>query len=74
MFSRRLDLSEYLQVGENEITLVLTVGNRNVLGPFHVQDQEPGSVGPYSFERTGTWTNGKSSILRESYAFVRTIL
>ena len=74
MFSRRLDLSEYLQVGENEITLVLTVGNRNLLGPFHVQDQEPGSVGPYSFERTGTWTNGKSSILRESYAFVRTIL
>jgi hypothetical protein len=74
MFSSRLDVSEFLQVGENEIEITLTVGNRNLLGPFHTLEQEPGSVGPYSFERLGTWTNGKSSILRESYAFVKTVL
>jgi len=74
MFSNRLDLSEYLTVGENEIELTLTVGNRNLLGAFHTQEQEPRSVGPYTFERIGTWKDGKSSILRESYALVKTIL
>ncbi len=74
MFSNRLDLSGFLQVGENEIEITLTVGNRNLMGPFHTKEQEPTSVGPYTFERLGTWTKGKSSILRESYAFVKTIL
>ena len=74
MFSGKLDLSDALQVGENEIELTLTVGNRNLLGPFHALEQEPGGVGPYTFERIGTWTNGESSILRKSYALVRTIL
>ena len=74
MFSNRLDLSKYLCIGENEIELTLTVGNRNLLGAFHTQEQESKGVGPYTFERLGTWTNGKSSILRESYAFVKTIL
>ena len=74
MFSGKLDLSDALQVGENEIELTLTVGNRNLLGPFHTLAQEPGGVGPHTFERIGTWTNGESSILRKSYALVRTIL
>jgi hypothetical protein len=74
MFSSRLDLSEFLQVGENEIEITLTVSNRNLMGAFHTPEQEPNSIGPYTFERLGTWTNGKSSILRESYAFVKTIL
>jgi hypothetical protein len=74
MFSERLDLSDYLQVGENELVITLTVGCRNLLGPFHAREEEPRSVGPYTFERFGTWKDGKSSILRESYAFVKTIL
>ncbi|MBE7085972.1 MAG: hypothetical protein E7366_02340 [Clostridiales bacterium] len=74
MFGYRLDLSNVLKVGENEIEIILTVGNRNLLGPFHTQEYEPTSIGPYSFERLGTWTNGKSSILRESYSFVKTLI
>ena len=74
LFSDKLDISPYLVVGENEIELELTVGNRNLLGPFHTPAQEDKSCGPYSFERLGTWKNGKSSILRESYSFVKTIL
>ncbi len=74
MFNKRLDLSKALKAGENEIEIVLTVGNRNLLGPFHTQEQEDFGVGPYTFERLGTWKNGKSSILRESYSFVKTIL
>ncbi len=74
LFSDKLDVSPYLVVGENEIELELVVGNRNLLGPFHTPAQEDKSCGPYSFERFGTWENGKSSILRESYSFVKTIL
>ncbi len=74
MFDNRLDVSRLLKKGENEIEIVLTVGNRNWLGPFHTQEEEPFGVGPYSFERLGTWKDGKSSILRETYSFVKTIL
>ena len=74
MFGKRMDISKLLKKGENEIELVLTVGNRNWLGPFHTQEEEPLGVGPYSFERLGTWKDGKSSILRETYSFVKTIL
>ena len=74
MFSSELDISKYLIKGENEIELTLTVGNRNLLGPFHTQNQEDVIVGPFTFERLGTWKNGKSSVLRESYSFVKTIV
>ena len=68
------DIEFKTDIGENEIEITLTVGNRNLLGPFHTQEYEPTSIGPYSFERLGTWTNGKSSILRESYSFVKTLI
>ena len=74
MFSHTIDLSNYLQKGKNELLLTLTVSNRNLLGPFHTLEQENLSVGPYEFERTGSWTKGKSSLFRDSYAFVKTIL
>lgn len=71
MFGNKLDLSDVLRKGGNEIELVLTVGNRNLLGPFHLREQECLGVGPNSWERIGTWTNGKSSILVESYALIK---
>ena len=74
LFSGELDLSGYLTQGENEIELTLTVGNRNLLGPFHTVEQENFSVGPYTFERFGTWKNGKSEYLKNYYAFIKTIL
>ena len=68
--------SEKLRIkGENEIEVVLTVGNRNLLGAFHTREQENFSVGPHSFERMGTWSeDGKSPYLVESYAFVKTLV
>ena len=74
MFGKRLDISKALKVGENEIELVLTVGNRNLLGAFHTPEQENFSVGPYTWERSGTWTNGKSSRVVDSYALVKTLV
>lgn len=71
LYSKRLDISEFTQVGNNEITLELVVSNRNLLGPHHmVEDEEPESVGPYSFELPGTWKEGRSSEYRDTYSFV----
>ena len=74
MFGKRLDVSKALKVGENEIEIVLTVGNRNLLGAFHTREQENFSVGPYTWERAGTWTDGKSPWVVDSYAFVKTLI
>ena len=74
LFSDQLDLTGYLNKGENEIELTLTVGNRNLLGPFHSLEEEPLGVGPYTFERFGTWKNGKSEYVAPYYAFVKSFL
>jgi len=75
MFGNKIDLSKYLKKGENEIELILTVGNRNLLGPFHTVEQEPLYVGPHSFERMGSWDEeGNSKLLAQGYAFVKTLI
>jgi len=74
MFENKLDLSNYLVKGNNDIELHLIVSNRNLLGTHHESVEENFSVGPFSYEKLGTWTNGKSSILRETYSFVKTII
>jgi len=74
MFSSRLDISKELTVGENEIEITLTVSRRNTFGPFHTIWQEPGFVGPDTFERFGHWDNGKNKYLTDTYAFIKTII
>jgi len=74
MFEPTLDISPYLKVGNNEIELTLTVGIRNLLGPFHDPELEPRWVSPDTFERLGTWKDGHSSRYVEKYAFVKSIL
>ena len=46
---RRLDISPFVNEGENEIAVTFTVGNRNLLGPFHCKKREE-FVGPASFD------------------------
>ena len=74
MFTDRMDISKALQKGENEIELTLTVSNRNLLGPFHTIWEEPRFVGPDTFERFGTWNNGRSKYYVDDYAFIKTII
>ena len=74
MFTRKLDISDLLKVGENEIILTVTVGLRNLLGPFHSTEGEPGFVGPDTFERFGSWQDGKSKFYNEKYAFKKGII
>ncbi len=73
MFGNKLDVSQQLKKGENEIELVVTIGNRNLMGPFHTVEEEPLYVGPHTWERMGTWKDGKSDKVVDGYALVKTI-
>ncbi len=71
-FGTSVDIGDLLVKGENTAVISLCSGNRNLLGPHHLKErEEPFSVGPETFELTGTWTDGKSSMERESYSFVK---
>ncbi len=71
LFDNQIDISEFACVGDNEIILELTVSNRNLFGPHHVAaDEEPESVGPYTFELPKTWRGGESKSYRDTYSFV----
>lgn len=75
MFDYKVDLSKYLKVGKNVLRLDLVISNRNLLGPFHQVEEEPLSIGPYSFFRFGTWKkDGTSDLCLPRYSFVKTIL
>ena len=74
MFNSSLDISSYLKKGENEIKLTITLGNKNLLGPFHTIDELCGFVGPDTFERFGSWENGRSRYYNESYSFFKEAL
>lgn len=71
LYGNQIDISQFTHTGENEIVLELIVSNRNLFGPHHMLEQEePESVGPYSFELPGTWQDGRSTAYRHSYSFV----
>ncbi len=70
MFSHYLDISKYLKKGVNRIELTLTVGLRNLLGPFHTHREEQ-FVGPDTFEHFGSWNDGKSRWFNPDYSFVK---
>ena len=72
IFDCYVDLSNYLKIGTNEIRLVEVVSNRNLLGPFHSNEEEPKSLGPYTFERAGSWKeDGSSPFYVPRYSFVK---
>ena len=70
-FSGKADISDYLAAGVNRVAVTLWSGNRNLLGPHHSLEENPMSVGPYTFELAGSWEHGKSRCERENYSFVR---
>ncbi len=39
-FENAVDISQAAKPGENEISVTFTLGNRNVLGPFHAAEEE----------------------------------
>lgn len=67
-----MDLTDYVVKGKNTAIITLYSSNRNLMGPHHLNfAEESFSVGPDSYELQGSWTNGKSSLERDNYSFVR---
>ncbi len=52
-----VDLTEALQPGQNQITLTLTNGLRNLMGPHHNVGGEFSEVGPATFSGSNDWPN-----------------
>jgi len=71
LFKTTMDLADYLQEGENTITVTLCNSMRNAMGPHHREDPEPYSVGPYTFSFEKGWNGRNCAGYVEWYAFVR---
>ncbi|MBO4263038.1 MAG: hypothetical protein J5903_04570, partial [Clostridia bacterium] len=72
VYNNTVDASSLLKAGENDIEIVLTVGNRNLFGPAHCEIEEPFGVGPDTFYHVGAAERQPSP--EEEYNFVKTIL
>jgi hypothetical protein len=71
MFDNICDISNFVKLGDNKLTIKLTNSNRNLLGPFHcVCDAEPYVVYPEIFTMRGTWDGAESKEYRHSYSLV----
>lgn len=69
----KVDITQYLQEGENQIEITLYGSCRNLFGPHHHVLGEPSGVGPSSFERTKGWIEDfleDPNIWRDHYCFV----
>ena len=65
------DITEYLQVGNNEITLQVKSSLRNLFGPLHINGQpEPMGVSPMVFTFRGAWTEDGCEAYTDNYNFV----
>ena len=71
-FGKTADISEFVKKGKNVAKITLFSSNRNLLGPHHLAEAEESFlVGPFSWEKQGSWENGKSNEERENYSFVK---
>ena len=72
VYERVIDISDFAVLGENEIEVEFVLSNRNLLGPHHLKGTGcPGSVSPWSFELSNTWSDGRSKKYVNRYALLK---
>lgn len=64
------DVSEYINIGENEIELTLTNNLRNMQGPFHLEEGESYRVTPRAFYKEKCVWKEKETVWNDNYCFV----
>ena len=70
----RLDISDFVKEGENEIEITLTGSLRNLLGPFHLDEGETHTALPfYFFKKTAVWGwgDGVNRKWTDDYSFTK---
>lgn len=75
--NNEVDLSDYLNIGENTIELTLVNNLRNLLGPHHLEEGESYRVRPSSFFKGKTfwcWNPDLVNDWNDGYSFVETSL
>ena len=66
-----VDVSKFLQEGENEIEITVTGNLRNLLGPFHLNEGECHWVAPKCFlHESPIWCGGVNPNWDDNYCFV----
>ena len=72
MFTDIIDVSPYIQQGENRLEVKLYSGNRNLLGPHHVVDKDiDNEVVPSSFDFSESWSGDSSPEFTARYSFIK---
>ena len=64
------DVSEHINIGENEIELTLTNNLRNMQGPFHLEEGESYRVTPRAFYKEKCVWKEKETVWNDNYCFV----
>ena len=66
------DITDLLNIGENEVSITLNSSMRNIFGPHHFNmNGDPMGVSPYNFEFGGGWKGGKTPAdYTDTYHFV----
>ena len=71
IFDSKMDVTKYLQVGNNDIVIRLRSSLRNLFGPHHFKyEREPLGVSPVIFTFRGTWNGEISPMYTEEYQCV----
>ena len=71
LFSRTLELADFLTEGENKIGITIINSMRNAMGPHHRHDPEPYGLGPNTFSFEKEWNGRECGGYLPRYAFVR---
>ncbi len=67
----KLDVTDFVADGENEVEITLYSGNRNLLGPHHKPYGESYAVGPATFTDKASWPEDPTKPLwTDRYSFV----
>ncbi len=67
-----LDVTDFLENGENEVVFKLYSGNRNMLGPHHKPAGEIYDVGPATFTNKHGWSDDPSKpAWTDNFSFVK---
>lgn len=68
LFEQKIDISPYAVCGSNQIKVEFTIGNRNFMGPFHLQEAE-GFTYMDSFEQCSLPKGEKGQYKYQFYRF-----
>ena len=72
LFDTEIDISGAAQIGENEIEVRFVIGNRNRMGPHHLDRDKDAPIDPNCFQLFGKW-EGKECEIYHSFFDIKKV-